>query len=133
MSKFQDGDFQDRVRRQTVSDNKAVTTDPHLEADIAWLESCKYDAERYREEKLLWKTAVNHNARIDRFIARVKGEGWQPLSTAPQDGTRVDLKSGNLIALGCYWVEDVGWSQSGYYMWIWAPKDLKPTHWRLAQ
>jgi hypothetical protein len=55
------------------------------------------------------------------------------MDAAPREGTPVDLRQGNLVALGCYWgLCDVEHTPHGAYTWTMAPSDMKPTAWRLA-
>lgn len=65
--------------------------------------------------------------------ASVYIEPWQPIATAPRDGTPVDLLREHVICLGCHWGDiDVPYSQSAYKGWVMGLTDWHPTHWRPA-
>ena len=72
--------------------------------------------------------------------------GWQPIETAPRDGTVIDLWADGERWPDCYWGKRRYWSVDGdetktsaWLMeppdWIWAtmneriPCDVAPTHW----
>lgn len=59
---------------------------------------------------------------------------WQPIESAPTDGTMVDLRRvdarGESIYHRCHWgLCDRGWSVMGIFDWIMAPEGWRPTHW----
>lgn len=65
---------------------------------------------------------------------------WQPMETAPKDGTLVDLMSGDEVTRRVYWgdIDDpdeddpfgYGWLRDGEYA---LEEGSKPSVWRLAQ
>lgn len=60
---------------------------------------------------------------------------WEPIESAPKDGTRVDLWAVNVFGeakrfAGCYW--EVATYEFHHDRWIGLPegrKSWKPTHW----
>lgn len=92
---------------------------------------------RQRAKPLLKEAADALDAK-DKRIAELGAAGWQPIDTAPKDGTRVDVwvrpwdafASGNPNRITNAWFEDGKWKRilSGWTMDI---KDCgAPTHWR---
>ena len=51
---------------------------------------------------------------------------WQPIETAPCDGTRVLLAGCSGLVRECRWDYFLGWSDPVYREWSF---DEKPTHW----
>lgn len=60
--------------------------------------------------------------------------GWQPIETAPKDGTLIDLWTGECRFADCRWgrFDDHSRVPFGPKHWCGLPFDLAPTHWRLA-
>lgn len=63
---------------------------------------------------------------------------WQPIETAPTDGTVVDLWANDERLPDCKWKDEnlYGWQQkyqetSDVFFWLGSPPDFNPTHWML--
>lgn len=54
---------------------------------------------------------------------------WQPIVTAPRDGTRLLLWTGNMSTTGMIWSTTVGWwDKEICHKWIHG-SSVDPTHW----
>jgi len=50
---------------------------------------------------------------------------WQPIGTAPKDGTQIIVTNG-ILRLAVRWWHGIGWSDSGRDTLLW---ETEPTHW----
>lgn len=58
--------------------------------------------------------------------------GWQPIETAPKDGTMLLLGGVDFVDTGSFSVETGLWFDSrgpGYEWEVWGRGELSPTHW----
>lgn len=83
-----------------------------------------------------WRDAIDMALRVG-----PDETGWQPIETAPLDGTRVDLWEGGRRMTNMHW-KDGNWCWSRWslgrprdaskvHLRTTVYTDLKPTHWRL--
>jgi hypothetical protein len=106
----------------------------HHECEDGWF-SCPKSPEGCINEDQEGCTcgADTHNARVDALLAALDAEpdGWQPIETAPKDGTEVDLWTAEGRRANCKWRAgewvEIGLDWSDNLTWL--PVGCPPTHW----
>lgn len=110
-------------------------TDPSREAFEKWADEVFYDdacaiADDWSIERNLYKTASHHMAwhAWQAAMAHKEADAWQPINTAPRDGTTLLLRSAKgRIASGDFG-QPIGWANPK--CWIWPYLNQEPTHWQ---
>ena len=60
---------------------------------------------------------------------------WQPIETAPKDGTKIILRCDDVVVAPCYWQPAGVISESAFWLWeapehrLWMETVEGPTHW----
>jgi len=62
--------------------------------------------------------------------AEAKGDGWHDISSAPRDGTTVDLWVDGCRRVDFYCDEHGRWTRKEGYPAVWRILTVEPTHWR---
>ena len=85
---------------------------------IARMACGDYEKAGTQERWLTWQAALAHK----------EADAWQPINTAPRDGTTLLLRSAKgRIASGDFG-QPIGWANPK--CWIWPYLNQEPTHWQ---
>lgn len=113
-----------------------MTAETTQQRDAAFL---RLYAEKVRAgTEVAWEIPNTRASTLEDIASRIVAPAWQPITTAPKDGTEILVRCqnraglpGTVVAHFCSWVEDHPPIAETFYFWdgVQFKEAVKPTHW----